>query len=108
MGGWESKVKRRERQKGGDKQNPRPPFPFSGASLNSLWDWFRPSLEEGSALGRLPRGGVQTKVTPRGRGLKMDARDWGDTSNHPRLLGYRGIRGLESHFQTNNVQYWPL
>ena len=22
---------------------------------------------------------------------KMDARDWGDASNHPRLFGYRGV-----------------
>ena len=27
------------------------------------------------------------------------ARGWGDASNHP--LGYRGVRGLESHFQPN-------
>ena len=27
------------------------------------------------------------------------ARSWGDASNHP--LGYRGVRGLGSHFQPN-------
>lgn len=30
----------------------------------------------------------------------MNARGWGDASSHPRLLGYGGIRGLESHFPT--------
>ena len=58
---------------------------------------------DGSALGRL---GVGVQALGRlGIGVQVlgnsQARGWGDTSNsilHPRLFGYRGVRGLGSHF----------
>ena len=63
----------------------------------------------GSVLGRL---GVGVQVLGR-LGIKSldqgnsQARGWGDTSNsilHSRLFGYRGVRGLGSHFWPNTPE----